>query len=64
MIAVCARCEDFERTIRLMNDLALYAVLPGADAEFTDTAAYALAASLPFDAPPVIGDGPDEPGAG
>jgi hypothetical protein len=62
--------EDFERTVNLLGDLALYAHLLGADQEFIAVTGPALAASLPpgILPPPPDGydpnQGPEYPGDG
>lgn len=56
---MCHACyEDFNRTVTFLNDLAMYAECPGADAEFVDITSYALASSLPFDRDPETDEDP------
>ncbi|MEV3990380.1 hypothetical protein AB0J57_15875 [Streptomyces sp. NPDC049837] len=62
--------EDYERTVQMLGDLALYAHLIGADLDFVDAIGPALAASLPCGYLPPLpsgydpNDGPDYPGCG
>ncbi|MEV5280751.1 hypothetical protein [Streptomyces sp. NPDC052811] len=57
--------EDFNRTVLMLSDLALYSHTPGADMVFVEVVGESLAASLP---PGVLphgpADGPDYPGQG
>lgn len=43
---MCHHCDDLQRTTTLLDDLAAYADLPGADLEFADAIGYSLSSSL------------------
>lgn len=57
MTAMCPG-EDFDRTVGMLGDLALYAHFPGADREFVDVIGPCLAASLPEPPPGFLPPGP------
>ncbi|MFF4032196.1 hypothetical protein ACFYZ2_21050 [Streptomyces sviceus] len=63
---MCARCDDFARTVQMLGFLVLYAEQPGSDLVFADMVGGALAASLPDVFPPGYdpADGPEYPGEG
>ncbi|MEV0090213.1 hypothetical protein [Streptomyces sp. NPDC050738] len=61
---MCPNCEDLNRTVLMLSDLALYAAHVEADQHFADVVGHALAESLPLDAfdPPLYGIPPGDPG--
>ncbi|MGW1869770.1 hypothetical protein ACWCPS_29955 [Streptomyces mauvecolor] len=62
---MCTECDDFNHTVLMLGDLALYANEPGADPVFVEVVGTALAASLPSDIPwSGPADGPDYPAQG
>ncbi|RFU82769.1 hypothetical protein DY218_31440 [Streptomyces triticagri] len=58
---MCEDCADFNRTVALLADLALYSDTACADGLFIDVVGPCLAASLP-EPPPADGVGLDYPG--
>ncbi|GGN66857.1 hypothetical protein GCM10011579_038720 [Streptomyces albiflavescens] len=67
---MCASSEDFNRTVLMLGDLALYLDQPDVDQAFVGVIGPSLAASLPEPPPGLLppgydlNEGPEYPGSG